>query len=233
MKIINRLLLVLFVCSNVFAGIDRGQELYEKSINAVVRDKIYYKKGHLELGLVAGLLPYDSLVNSYLLGGRLTWHLSDHYGWEILDGLYSLGAVSTYATNTAQEKSINNLQLNLTRMSFCTGFLISPFYGKIKFLGDQSLYFDIYLLIGAGLAMTDTIQLSSNNQSVPTVTTLTTTWDPTVPLGFGFKIFLNQGFGLVIDFRDYISISNLYGGKVLRSNFSFFLGLNIFLPNFG
>src|SRR5262245_5650497 len=75
------------------------QDEYEKSIEAVVRHKLYYKAGHFEVGGTAGVMPYDSLVSHIMFGGRLTYHFADHYGWEIADIQLGLPSVTNYTTD--------------------------------------------------------------------------------------------------------------------------------------
>lgn len=235
------LLLCVIICvSFCFSEIPKVQEEFEKSIQAVVRNKIYYKAGHIELNAVAGMMPYESLVNDFMFGGRAIWHLSDHYSWEVVDGLWSLSSVNTYAKDTVVANDLKptgafpngGLSVNKLKLSFCTNFLISPFYGKVKFFGSQSLFFDIYFLIGAGISQMENVQVF-NNGGTAGETSLSTTWDITVPVGLGFKVFLNPGIGLVIDLRNYFSYSNLYNQKYIKGSFSAFIGLSFFIPSLG
>jgi len=209
-----------------------SQREYEKSVEAIVRNKHFYKSGRLEVGFDAGTMPYDSIVNHYMFGGRAAWHFSDHYGWELIDLQTVFPAVTGYALDLAREKGISNLQTIEIRNLVGTNFLLSPFYGKIRFLGV--IYFDIYVVAGLGVGNTQTLKISSAATGVEPLTSVVTTgWDPMVTLGFGFKIFLNNAMGLSVDLRDHLLTSQIYGGKRLMSNFSVFGGLSFYLPIFG
>lgn len=211
-----------------------SQREYEKSINAVVQNKLFYKSGRIEAMGTAGVMPYDSLTAHYMLGGRLNWHLSDHYGWEILDAQLAFPSVTGFTRNLVSSKNISNLQTPKIKMLAGSGFLLSPVYGKIRFFGRQVLYLDIYLVFGIGAANTEILQVSSTGQDQPPAENiLKTNWDPMFDFGLGVKIFLNRAMGLVIDLRDYVISSQTYGRASLKSNFSVFGGLTFFIPTFG
>ena len=59
-------------------GSSDPQGTYEREIQAIVRNKYFYKTGRLEATFNGGVMPYDSLVNHYMLGGKFTWHIADH-----------------------------------------------------------------------------------------------------------------------------------------------------------
>ncbi len=215
------------------AEMESGQAEYERSVEAIVRQKHFYKKGHIELGGFAGLMPYDSLISHYLFGGRLTWHLSDHYGWEVLDAQVVLPAITNYSRALARDKGLSNLQTLQLKSIVGSNFLLSPFYGKIRFFGRQVLYLDLYVVGGLGLARAETVKLSSTGVEQTATESITRqAWDPLLTFGFGFKIFLNDAMGLIFDFRDYLVITKLYGASTMKSNFSTFGGLVFFLPIF-
>lgn len=210
-----------------------SQGEFERSINSVVRNKTFYKAGRIEVGPTIGTMPYDSVVNHYLAGGRLTWHLSDHYGWEILDAQLAFPTITSFTTDLATSKGLSNLQTTQLKMLLGTGLLLSPLYGKIRFIGHTVLYFDTYVIMGVGMAKTENLKFSSPASGSPaTQTTLGSGYDPMIDLGFGFKIFLTNAFGLIIDFRDYLTASTTYGKKTLGSNFAVSTGLTFFLPTF-
>lgn len=206
---------------------------YEREVGAIVRNKFFYKKGRFEAGITGGVMPYDSLVNHYMVGGKLTWHLHDHFGWEIIDIQKAFPSVTSFASGLVQDRGISNLQTTQLNYSLTTNLLLSPFYGKIRFFGSQVLFFDIYLALGGGMASTETIRLASTGIGVAgTQTSIRSGMEPCFDFGLGFKIFTNNFLGLVLDLRDYVVFSETYGKKNPKSNFSVFLGLSMFIPTF-
>ncbi len=236
---------LLFLSASFFAPQVRAdapevgspQNRYEKENKTVVRNKRYYKSGKLELGLSAGLLPYDSLYNVYMLGGRVTWHISDHFGWEILDYQKPFASVTSFTTNQVSEpppgKAIVALDAVKLKNSFGTALLVSPFYGKIRFFGAQVIYLDVYTVVGAGMFNTETVRFSNNGGTGFNETITSDSWDLSINYGVGFKIFLNDAFTLFFDLRNYMVNSQKYGTKAFRSNFNVSGGVSFVLPNFG
>ena len=200
----------------------------EKESSSVVRNKIYYKPGKFELAATGGLMPYDDVNNQYFAGGKVSWHLSDSWGWEILDVHKSFASVTSWANSLVKDKGISNLQTVQLDYLATTNILFSPFYGKIRVFGSSIVYFDLYTALGGGVARTKTIRLSS----VDPESTIRTGTDPVIDFGLGFKFFLNQSMGLVLDLRDYLTFSENYGKRSAKSNYTVFLGVNFFIPNF-
>ncbi len=235
-NMIRLLSLTLFLsCVSVTAdeNISPSQTDDERTSETVVRNKYFYKPGKLELSPVIGMVPFDSTVNHFLAGGRLTWHLSDHWGWEILDVTLALPSMTTYAKDLVRTNDISNLQTNKMKLILGTNLLYSPLYGKFRFIGNSILHFDIYAVGGLGFTNTEVVQLvSTGTGSAPTENILKTSWDPTLNFGFGFKFFLTDVAGLLIDFRDYFTYSEAYGKKRLASHFGVNLGLSVFIPPF-
>lgn len=221
-------LLLALVGKIVIAANLAEQSESEKESNSVVRNKIYYKPGKLELAATAGLMPYDDVTNQYFLGGKVAWHLSDSWGWEVLDAQKSFASTTSWANNLVKDKKLSNLQTVQLDYAATTNILFSPFYGKVRVFGSSIVYFDLYTVLGGGLARTKTIKLSDNNPE----STLRTGFDPMIDFGLGFKFFLNQSMGLILDLRDYVTFSENYGKRSPKSNYTVFLGLNFFLPNF-
>ena len=229
-------LLLFFVAVPVFGtGEDIGgsQGVHEKGINAIVRNKLYYKQGRIEVGGHAGVMPYDSLINHFMAGSRLTWHLSDYLGWEIIDAQLAFPTLTSFSTGLVQDKGISRMETLKLKTMIGSHILFSPLYGKMRLFGKAILWLDIYLIGGVGFNNTDVVQLSSTGTGVAgTESTVRTTWDPSLNFGLGFKIFLNDAMGLVLDFRDYIVMTELYGERSLKSNFTVSAGLSFFLPTF-
>lgn len=221
----------LFLTPNAIA-ISESQSDYERSIEAVVRHKEFYKPGHFEISAIAGAMPYDSVISHYMLGGRMTWHMADHFGWEIVDLQVSFPAVSDFTRGFVSSYGISNLQTTKLNIMGTTNFLVSPIYGKIRLFGASVLYFDLYAVAGLGMAKTQTIKYSAAGSSGMGETSMRSGFDPAFDLGIGFKFFINRGMAFIFDMRDYVVYTQLYGKNQLRSNFSVSAGLSFFLPLF-
>lgn len=203
------------------------QSNYESSIAATVRNKIFFKRNSVELSAVAGLMPYDLVIDHFNLGGRAVWHFSDHFSWEILDIQAFSSRFSGWTTDLLVESQIQRLDALRLKSLIATSFLLSPIYGKIRFFGQQVLYFDIYAVFGVGTGQVDTVRLSfSDTEGSVTATA----WDPAFSLGLGLKLFLYRSVGIVIDFRDYMISSQSYDQRSLKSNYTVTAGISVFIP---
>jgi outer membrane beta-barrel protein len=227
-------LLGLFLTFSALASlpdeIDPWQTTFERTNKAVVRNKIHYKAGKLELGLDAGYFPYNQVVSHYLFGGRLTWHLTDHYGWEVINAGYLLNSVTSFPTSVTIRQKIADLQTVNLKSVITTNFVLSPIYGKLHVSGSSVVYFDMYLVAGVGASGTETQKFSwdSSSNTAPS-SVVTTAWNPAFDLGVGFKLFFGQRLGLTIDLRNYVVYAQAYGKKSLGSNFLTAAGLCLFL----
>lgn len=205
----------------------------ERSSETVVRNKVFYKPGKFELSPVLGVIPFDSIVNHFLVGGRLTWHFSDHFGWEILDVTLPLPSITDYGrgliTNAAEP--LYDVQVNKMKLILGTNLLFSPLYGKLRFFGNSILFFDIYTVAGLSFINTEVVKLSGDTGTL-VETSLKTSFDPAFNFGFGFKVFATNVVGVLIDFRDYFSYSESYGKKHITSHFGVNVGLSLFVPPF-
>lgn len=228
----NITLLVSFVSFSVFAAPQainpENQAEFEKEAGLVVRNKLYFKPGKFEFAGTAGFMPYDDVNNQYFVGGKATWHLSDNWGWEIIDAQKAFASTSDWVKNLVSSKQITNLQTAQLNYLATTNLVFSPFYGKVRMFGSALVYFDLYAVLGAGLAGTKTIKLSNGNPEA----TVKSGLDPVVDFGLGFKFFLNPSMGLILDLRDYLTFSETYGKRSPKSNYTAFVGLNFFIPNF-
>ena len=146
MKQLLALILLIVTTPTLWAAKTKSndsQSDFERGIEAVVRNKYFYKKNKIEVGALAGVMPYDSVVNHVLVGGKATWHLTDHFGWEIADVQLGLPSITSDIKDKVTAKSLTNVQFSEITLLATTNLLVSPIYGKVRFFGNQVLYFDI------------------------------------------------------------------------------------------
>ncbi len=209
------------------------QREYEKSINAVVRAKHYYKPGKFEAGIGVGTMPYDSIISHYLFGGRFTWHITDHFGWEVLDAAIASGSVSGFTTDLVTTKGISNLQTIQIKTLLGSNFVASPFHGKVRLFGSSVVHFDAFAIAGLGFANTDVLKFSSPGENQASTQTIQKTgWDLMLSFGIGFKFFVGDSFAILFDARDYLIRSETYGSQNFKSNYAAILSASMFFPSF-
>jgi outer membrane beta-barrel protein len=145
------------------------------------------------------------------------------------------GSVTSFVTSQVRDnvKNIADLQGMKMKTVLGSSYVLSPFYGKIRFFGAQVVYLDIYLVMGLGLVSGETLKYFHNGADSYSSTTVSATWDPSLNYGVGFKFFLNNSFSLFFDLRNYMSYSTVFGRRAFYSNFTASGGISIFLPGFG
>jgi outer membrane beta-barrel protein len=221
----------LLVSSHVYAALKPSpQNDYEHEVSAVVRNKLYYKGGRIEISALGGTMPYDSSVAHFSLGMRATWHISDHLAWEIIDAQLMFPSLTSYATNLASANGLPSIQLLKINQSFTSNIIFSPIYGKIRFFGSSVLHFDLYMALGFGGINREIVNVSAPSTGAPAVVaSVGNAFDPVVDFGIGAKFFVNNSIGIVLDLRDYLAFTPLYGRRAPKSNFSVFAGVSFFL----
>ena len=226
-------ILASFEAYGVLEQPSNAQSERERELEAVVRNKTFFKTGHFELTATGGTMPYDSAVSHTIFGGRLTWHFSDHFSWEIVDAQIGSASIPSFTTDLVSQKGLSNVQVVALKTLASTGIVMSPLYGKIRLFGATVMYFDIYAVLGFGMANTNTLKFETpNTNGAVAVSIAKAGWDPLINAGIGMRIFLTSFMGLVVDFRDYMTYSETYGNKTLKNNFSVGAGLSFYLPTF-
>lgn len=217
------LALVFSVCLPAFAvipSVNEAQAETEREIKAVVRNKRFYKKGHVEFALGYGLNPFDLVLNNPLAHARLTWHLSDNWGWEVANGFFGSPSGHAYAASLAQTNGISNLQFSGIQWGVTTSIVWTPIYSKVRLWGSTVLYFDGFGVLGGGMASTKLFTYSSPglNQAA-TISESASRMEPVVNIGIGFRFYFSRRFAVLLDLRNYLLYSETYGSKSLRSNY--------------
>ncbi len=182
---------------------------------AVIEDRLFERDGMFGVGLFAGLLTSEPFFHYYPLGGRLSYHFSNHLGVE-LGGSYM---ISSYTELTefmegelqdAFDSSQHTQDRFLWRANAMAMF--SPFYGKIAALQQKLMHFD--LNFGAGLGVVGVERPQWNlDRPQPEGLGAEDKIAPEFILGVGAHFYINQDFVLRLDGRGY-----LYQGAELPSN---------------
>ena len=112
-----------------------------------------YPMGH-ELSLMLGTLPADPFSRSLSLSGSYTWHASDHWGWQVLQGTYVMSQATELAASLALLSGVQATALPERpglRMAVGSHLVLKPFYGKLAAGQGGMLYVEAFLLLGPGL----------------------------------------------------------------------------------
>lgn len=193
MKTIVSLVLMVFA-DKVVLGADDVALARRRGVQ-VVEHKLYPKEGHIELGLLVGVIPNDAFMRYFPVGVRAGYHWRERWAAE-LQFSYLL-AVDTelrefLQDNDADLESHARDQQQL-RTDVTANF--SPVYGKFALAG-RVLHMDAYVLFGVGLLRT---AVDPDRESLKA-----TSLAPEGAGGLGIRVFLTRRWSLRAEFRQYM-----------------------------
>ncbi|MBI3074310.1 MAG: outer membrane beta-barrel domain-containing protein [Deltaproteobacteria bacterium] len=168
---------------------------------AVIQKRKFAKPGRFEIDLFGGAVPNDAYVNYLALGAHFTYHLSEFFGLE-LSGAWLKGFNTNLSDGIKSAVAGTNQTFNIIQLEKLSAVahlsaVFSFIHGKISILKTNLSHFDLYMLAGGG------ISVYSASEQAPTVATggLRALGN----VGLGFKFFLNNWFGLRLEYRQYIT----------------------------
>ena len=175
-----------------------------------VRERLFQKAGRFELGVYGGVYAADLLSTSYLVGGNLTYHVTEDIGLEAGFG-YS-HAQSDLVHIIEASRGITLVRIDAPIYIYTAHLIWTIAYGKLRWFGADIGRFDFNLALGGG------------------ITDNTTSRGLTGSFGFGVKFFFAEWFEIRIDVRDQILEQELLGAQTIVNNLTATLGLAVFLP---
>jgi len=204
-----------------------------------VSGQLYRKAGKLELTIPAGVLSVnDAFFSKYMVGAKLTYHLSESWSLGVNGALgtsSATGSTSICTQNPAPGepacKPADNKQLYQVPgdIKWIAGGEVgfSPLYGKLNLFGEKALHFDLSLLVGADLvSYRDVLKpAQANAGAIPgTVST------PGGHVGLGARLFFARFMALRLELRDvFYKVSALDTGNLQTQLFAE-AGLSFFIP---
>ena len=119
-----------------------------------VQKKLILKKWRLELAPSFSMSINDPFFQK--LGGGVsgTFWLSDNLA--LFADIYSLSTFETSAIKVAKQRFVSTLVDSRLSFLATSGFQWTPIYGKIAWLGDEIIHFDMFFSAGFGLARSST-----------------------------------------------------------------------------
>lgn len=175
-----------------------------------VRERMFQKAGRFELGVFGGVYAADLLSASYLVGGNLTYHVTEDIGLEASFG-YS-HADSALVRIIENEQHISLVRISQPVYIYQAHLVWTLAYGKLRWFGADIGRFDFNIALGGG------------------ITDNATSRGLTGSFGVGVKFFFAEWFEIRIDVRDQILEQELLGEQAIVNNLTATLGLAVYLP---
>ena len=188
-----------------------AQEKDDYSVIAI-KKKYFLKAKRYEFGINAGIVPNDSFVTGFTIGGNLGYHFSETFFAEIVGGLVT-------NRDTASTKFLRDdvgIQVDTDDIDYYGEVHLgwTPIYGKLSFLTKKIIYFDFSIYGGGGFTS------SVNNE-----------FSPHAVIGVAQRFVLNKWMALRFDLKDAIIFRDNAGVRdEIRDAVYFLVSLNFFLP---
>lgn len=201
----------------------RGDELEERI--PAVSGHLFLKAGRHEIAPMANLTLADPFRQKLIAGVSYTYHLNEYFAGSARFGVTSVswgsGAVQVCPTPDECDGlgggQLDQLPGNVTFFGTASVEL-SPLYGKLNFIAETVLHFDIYLTAGIG-AVGYTIDGGSGVS-------------PGFPIGVGQRFFVNEWFAVRLEWLDLLYFQpTSKKGSALRNQMVFTLGASLFFPS--
>jgi len=174
-----------------------------------VVDRLFVKQARHELSLVGGYYVSDLFSSTYALGASYTYHMTENTAVELAGALTHANADLIGALEGERNMVLED---DYAQVRFLESLLVwSPVYGKLR-LGGQVMRFDIHLDAGVGVIDSPTSRGAAG------------------AAGLGVKLFAGRAFAIRLDARDHIYRQELLAERFIVNDFSFTLGLSLFLP---
>jgi len=177
----------------------------------VVQNRIYKKKGRVEISGRYGFYSDDPFMNQKTYTGMLGYHFNEFFSAHV--GYTAANTKNSAARNQAIEQNFTPVVNPLENMinAELRGSLI---YGKLSLTGKKIIYYDLHLIGGFG-------RLKTQNGDSPIA--------PYV--GIGQQIYLTQNFFVLADYR-LMKHTEKYTATTTRSLTTNWIqvGVGVYLP---
>jgi outer membrane beta-barrel protein len=169
----------------------------------VIQNRLYTKSYKLNIGGFYNTVIHDPFLDTTGFGANVGFSISEYF---IIEGIYLkfCSQSSKSAVRSVKEQIDSNVVVNVNPFSQLIGgqLLTNIIYGKLSLLSSVILYFDLYLVIGAGKLQTK--QTSQVDTSM-VQQDIFTWW-----IGIGQQIFITKYLALRIDYRFLPYTENIY-----------------------
>jgi outer membrane beta-barrel protein len=146
-----------------------------------------------ELNVAAGFLPINAFNKGLTIGGSFTYHFSNVWAWEVINGNYVYKQLDTgLKTELLDNFNVQPTKIAAVDLMLSSSLVLKPFYGKLAVFNRRVIHAEVSIPFGFTYAR------YTNPQSYP--------YGPN--LGVIFRVFMGPHTSLRIDVRDNALSSN-------------------------
>ncbi len=185
----------------------------------VVQKVLYTKASRLEVGAALGVLPFDGYTIAPIANVRAAYHFSETLGAEVaLGGGYGL-KTARYVELEGQSYGVA-VEAYRYLASVEADIQWTPIYAKMNLAGKGILHHDVYVLLGVGATLEQSVLPSADIGIAPGA-----------PIGIGTRIYLSNSAMLRAELRDTVMYEyraqSQTGG--IKQNVGITVGLSLLL----
>jgi len=146
-----------------------------------------------ELNVAAGLLPINAFNKGLTIGGSFTYHFSNAWAWEVINGTYVYKQLDTgLKTELLDNFNVEPTKIAAVDLMLSSSLVVKPFYGKLAVFNRRVIHAEVSIPLGI------TLGRYTNPQSY--------LGGPNV--GVLFRVFMSAHTSLRIDVRDNVLFSH-------------------------
>lgn len=204
----------------------RGDELEDRI--PAVSGSLFLKDGRHEFAPVFDMSLADAFRQKYMGGLTYTYHVTEHWA-ATARVAYTLGTTTSPAVQVCETaatcRSPNDAELDALpgNLRLVSGVMaeFSPIYGKINFIAEKVLHFDLYATAGVGLASYGLVLADGDRSGM----------SPSLMLGVGQRYFVNEWIAVKLELLDMIWFQPTAKADTQPNNqLMFTLGVSFFFP---
>ncbi len=204
------------LAQDTVAPIDLG--VLKDSEISVVQRQLYTMEDKNEIGVHAGLMPFDAYTKTPLLFGTYTMHKSESFAYEaFFAGGYGLKSKTYKELEGATYGVAAEAYRFLTKVG--GGVEYSPAYAKLNWLGETIYHHNLYTTAGVVAAIEQSVLPAAD-----------IAFSPGISLGVGLRVWRQNGGAVRIELRDDVMLQHRAQSDTthIKQNVTIAVGLSSF-----
>ena len=190
-------------------------------IYAVQKKGTRYKH---ELHGAVGVLPMDAFYKGVAFGAGYTYRFSNHFGWEVLQGLFSANIDTGLKGNLQDIFNVEPTAFREVKLLVNSNLVFVPIYGKVSWMNRKVIRMECFVTGGPGIAQYKSYRrVGASGYSEKSDIYFSANF------GIGLRLFMNKRLSVRLDLRDYM---NFVDGVDNAAYFGLALGWNFRMPTF-
>jgi len=185
----RRAALLVGILLLAMAGMVRAQD------EDIDQGKVYaiqprnYRMSH-EFSVAAAFLPLDAFYKFFAISGHYVLHFNELWAWEAVHLSFSkyLDIDTGLKKQMMDDWDVSPTDTPKIDYFLDTNLMVKPLYGKMALFDSWVVYMQSYFILGLGAVKYETA------------------WFPTIDVGAGLRVFLNNTLSLRLEVRDYVTI---------------------------